>query len=148
MADAALALEQLRRHRVVALLGEAPRAVLDPLVDAPDLGEHEDDRVVAARCRPRLVDGHVVVADLDLGVAGHEPVGVRLDDLGEDGVGGQRVAGERRAADLEHLAPRQTRCVWLGHLGFLLLFSWLVMRRAIQLPDRGRSLPHPAGPAR
>ena len=83
--------------------------------------------MVTARCRARLVDGHAVVADLDLGVPGHEPVGVRLDHLGENGVGGQRVTRERGAADLEHLAPREACVRRLGHLGFLLVCSrgWL-----------------------
>ena len=89
---AALALEQLGRDRVVARLGEPPGAVADVLVDAPDLGEHQHDRVVFPRRRPGLVDRHLVAADLDHLVAGDDPLGVGLDRLGEHLVDGERVA--------------------------------------------------------
>src|SRR6266540_2397812 len=138
MTHAALTLEQLRRHGVVTLLGEAPRAVLDPLMDPPDLADDEDDGVVASRRRAGLVDRHAVVADLDLEVSGRQSIGMRLDDPGEDGVGGQRIAGEGRAADLEHLASRQTRGSGLGHFGLL-----LVRDGVTRVLNRGGSLSHP-----
>lgn len=100
MAHAALALEQLGRDGVVTGLGEAARAVADPLVHAPDLGQAHDDRRGAARRRPRLVDGHAVVADLDLELAGRDAARVRRDRLRQSLVDADRVAGEGGATRL------------------------------------------------
>src|SRR6266498_1418297 len=52
----------------------------------PDLGDHEQDRVVLPGRRPRLVHGHLVTADLDHLVTGDDPVSIRLDGLGQHGV--------------------------------------------------------------
>src|SRR5262249_44502244 len=97
---AALALEEFRSDRVVALLGEAARGVADVLVHSEDLRDDENDGVTASRGGSRLVDRQGVVADLYLGVAGHDTRGVRLDRLGQHGVRGETVARDSPAADL------------------------------------------------
>jgi len=107
VADAALALEQLGRDSVVALLGESPGRVANVFMDAPDLRDHKEDRGVAARRRARLVHRQLVATDRNLGLAGHQALGVGRDRVGQRAVGSHGVAREGHAAGLEHLAPRQ-----------------------------------------
>jgi hypothetical protein len=72
----------------------------------------------------RAVHRHLVAADRDRGVAGHDPLGVGLDRLAERLLDADRVAGEGGGAtDLEHLAPGQTSRFRLGHDGLL---GWLL----------------------
>jgi len=94
VAHAAFPLEQLGSHRVVAVLGEAPGDVLHPLVHAPDLRDHDHDRSIGGVRGPRLVHRHLVAADRDRRVAGHDALGIGLDRLAERFLDAHRVAGE------------------------------------------------------
>src|SRR5206468_9397962 len=132
VSDATLALEEFGCHGIVALLGEAAGDVLDPLMHAPDLREHQEDRHAAARRRTGLVDRHCIIPDLDLGVSDDDPLGIGLDGLGESLVDSDRVAREGGSGD--------------GHL----VSSWMTMSRderrrtALVAGAAYHTPPHPA----
>jgi hypothetical protein len=116
MTHAAFPLEQLGRDRVVAVLGEAARDVLHPLVHPPDLRDDQDDGGVGGVGGPGLVHRHVVAADRYGGVPGDDALRVGLDRLTERLFHPDRVAGEGGGAThLEHLASRETRGFRLRH---------------------------------
>jgi hypothetical protein len=92
-----------------AELGEAPRHVLDVFVQAENLHRHQHDRRIGVALRSRVVAGHLAVGDLDLGVAGIEPIGVGLDDIGAHGTGGERVAGRHSGGRRHETAARERR---------------------------------------
>jgi hypothetical protein len=98
----ALAHEQLRGDRAVAGLGEAPGAVLDVLVDAPDLRDDQEDRVILAGGGAGLVHGDLDASDRDLLIASDETVRIRLDRLGQHRLDAERVPGDRAPGD-QHL---------------------------------------------
>lgn len=95
---------------------KAACGVLDVLVDAPDLGQDQDDRSRRPRGRLRVVDGHLVGPDLDRRVARLQPGRVGLDGLGEHRIGGQAVAGGGHAPGAQHVAATQSLSgsVWHG----------------------------------
>src|SRR5215831_7100711 len=112
LADAALTLEELGSHRVVAGLGETTGHVTDPLVHAPDLRDADDDGRRTARGRPGLVHGHAVAADGDLGITGNDALGVGLDRLGQGLFHADRVAGKGGSGTgLDDVPARQSRAL-------------------------------------
>jgi hypothetical protein len=89
-------------------LAEAPRHVLDVFVQSENLHRDQDNRRVRRVRRPREIDRHLSVRDLDLGLAGGEAGAVGVDRIGADRSGGKRVAGGgRRGGRQEEAAARE-----------------------------------------
>jgi len=80
------------RDREGAEMPEPPRHVLDEFVDAENFHADKNDRRVLHARRPRKIDRHVAARDFNLGVAGFEPLGIGVDDVGAYRPGGERIA--------------------------------------------------------
>ena len=85
-------------HGEIAGLGDPAHDVFDVLVQSPDFGDYQHDRVLAAALRHGVVRGNLA----DLGVAAVKTVHRRLDRLGEDGLRCDRKA--RRDASCDEAA--------------------------------------------
>src|SRR5277367_1466651 len=80
----ALSCEQFGRDRVIAELGPAPTDILDVLVHAENLVDHQHGRKLSAAVRHRAIGGDVDVAGRKFDLAGDQTFGGRRDRLAED----------------------------------------------------------------
>jgi hypothetical protein len=71
-------------------------------VDAPDLRDDQEDRVILAGGGAGLVHGDLDASDRDLLIASDDTVGIRLDRLGQHRLDAERVPGDRAPGD-QHL---------------------------------------------
>jgi len=91
--------ETFRGNGVVAELGKAAADVLDVLVKAKDLLDHQHDRKPARPVRMGAIGGDRHALRKDLHFAGHQSIGVGRDRLGRDWLHGcGKANGQRRHA--------------------------------------------------
>jgi hypothetical protein len=96
-------------YREGAEMAKSSRHVLDEFMDAKNFHANENDRRALHAGGPRVIDRHLAAGHGDLGVAGFEPLGIGVNDIGTHWPGGEGVARGRCRRTRHESAPRQRR---------------------------------------